>query len=118
MEDADFDPDLWLLATDATAGGEVTGYCCCRADVGDETPGLIDEVGVQRGWRRRGIARALLSHALKALQDRGLKGANLGVDSTNKNQAMSLYESVGMYVASSSHTYVKELRSGVNLVTQ
>lgn len=119
MEDEDFDPDLWFLATDATAGGEVAGYCCCYpADVRDDSNGLVDELGVRREWRRRGIARALLSHALKALQDHGLKDANIGVDSTNKNQAMSLYESVGMHVVSSSHTYVKELRSGINLVTQ
>jgi len=119
MEDEDFDPRLWFLATDATAGGEAVGYCCCYpADTSDEDIGLIDELGVRRNWRRRGISRALLTHSLRALQDRGLRGVNIGVDATNKNQAMSLYESAGMHIVSSSHTYVKELRPGVDLVTQ
>ncbi|MFC2079699.1 GNAT family N-acetyltransferase [Candidatus Bipolaricaulota bacterium] len=119
MADEDFDPNLWFLAIDATAGGEVAGYSCCYpADVGDDPLGQIDEIGVRRAWRRQGIGRALLTHSLRTLQDRGCKGANLRVDSDNKNQALALYESAGMHVVSSSHTYVKELRPGVNLVAQ
>ncbi|MCK5248020.1 GNAT family N-acetyltransferase, partial [Candidatus Bipolaricaulota bacterium] len=118
MDDDDFDSSLWFLATDA-ASGTVAGYCCCYAeDHGDDTVGLIDELGVRRDWRRRGIARALLTHALSVLQGGGLHGANLRVDSDNKKGALRLYESVGMDVISSTHTYVKELRPGVNLVTQ
>jgi len=58
MEEEDFDPALWFLATDTTVGGEVVGYCCCYpAETGDEGMGLIDELGVCRNWRRQGIGR-------------------------------------------------------------
>ena len=119
MEEADFDPDLWFLAIDTAARDTVAGYCCCYPQYrGDDTVGLIDEVGVCQAYRRQGIGRALLIHSLDALQRRGLKRALLTVDSDNKNQAMTLYESVGLSVVSSSQTYVKELRSGENLVAQ
>jgi len=118
MDDDDFDPNLWFLATD-TAHGTIAGYCCCYAeDHGDDTVGLVDELGVRRDWRRRGITRALLTHALSALQSKGLHGDNLRVDSDNKKGALRLYKSVGMDIVSSTLTYVKELRPRVNLVTQ
>lgn len=119
MEEDDYDPTLWFLAVDASAGETVAGYCCCYPEYrGDDTIGLIDEVGVCSAYRRRGIGRSLLLHALEQLQRRNLERAHLSVDSTNRNQAMTLYESVGLQVESSSQTYVKELRPGVNLVTQ
>jgi mycothiol synthase len=119
MQEDDFDPALWFLATGTAEGGAVAGYCLCYPENrGDVTMGLIDEVGVRRAWRRRGIARMLLLHALDVLKKQGLASATLCVDSINKKGALGLYESVGMAVASSSHTYVKELRPGENLVTQ
>jgi ribosomal protein S18 acetylase RimI-like enzyme len=68
---------------------------------------IPDKIG---NWRRRRIARALRNH--------WLDNTHLTMDSSNKNQALTLYESVGMHVTGSSHTYVKELRPGVNLVAQ
>ena len=119
MQEDDFDPALWFLATDTAAGGAVAGYCLCYPeDRGNVEVGLVDEVAVRRAWRRRGVARALLLHALDALKTRGLASASLRVDSENKKGALGLYESVGMTVVGSSHTCVKELRPGVNLVTQ
>ncbi len=118
MQEDDFDPALWFLAIDC-AQGEVAGYCLCYPeDRGNREMGLVDELGVRRNWRRRGIARALLLHGLAALKIRGLPRACLRVDSDNKKGALALYESVGMAVVSCSHTYVKELRPGVNLVTE
>jgi len=125
MQEDDFDPTLWFLAIDMTrseAGAEgdaVAGYCLCYPeDHGDTEVGLVDEIAVRRNWRRRGIARALLLRGLDALKERGLTRASLRVDSDNKKGALALYESVGMTVVSSSYTYVKELRQGIDLVTQ
>jgi mycothiol synthase len=50
---------------------------------------------VRRPWRRRGLARALLTRSLKMFQEMGMVEAALGVDSQNLNGAFRLYESVG-----------------------
>ena len=44
------------------------------------------------GWRRRGLAYALLGRSLALLKERGMTSAQLGVDSENDNQALTLYE--------------------------
>jgi hypothetical protein len=44
--------------------------------------------------------------------------AALTVDSENRTGAPALYERVGMRSVQVSHTHVKELRPGVNLVPQ
>ena len=54
------------------------------------------EDDARRDWRRRGIAHALLAHALGAFAGRGLARAGLGVDSENPTGANALYEDVGM----------------------
>ena len=118
MADEDFDPTLWFLASDKGTSGEVVGFCCCYpADGRSRRCGLIDELGVRPAWRRRGIARALLTHALRALKDRGLVAANLRADFAHREGAIDFYASVGMRVESRSHTYVKELRPGRDLVS-
>jgi ribosomal protein S18 acetylase RimI-like enzyme len=50
------------------------------------------------------------------MRARGLKAAELTVDSDNTSDALALYASVGMKVVSQNYTLVKELRSGRNLV--
>lgn len=110
----DFDPSLWFLAAE---GGEVCGFCCCYAEShGDKETGLVDEFGVRPAWRKRGIGRALLLESFRAMRARGLKAAELTVDSDNRSDALALYASVGMKVVSQNHTLVKELRAGRNLV--
>ena len=117
MADEDFDPALWFVAFDKATSGEVVGFCCCYpADGRNRSCGLIDELGVRPAWRRRGMGRALLTHALRALQERGLPAANLRADFAHREGAIDLYTSVGMRVEGRSHTYVKELRPGRNLV--
>jgi len=119
MDDDDFDPSLWFLAIDTAAAGKIAGYCCCYPTGSAEANmGMIDEIGVCREWQRHGIGRSLLTHSLKALQDRRVKGATLRVDTGNRNQALTFYGTAGFHATSSSHTYVKELRPGTNLVAQ
>jgi len=118
MRRDDFDPSLWFLPYD-TESGTVVGLCVCNASApGSPGLGRISDVGVCDAWRRRGIGRSLLRHAFGALAQRGLAGAVLVVDSENKSGAPALYERVGMRSVGANHTYVKELRPGVNLVPQ
>jgi mycothiol synthase len=57
--------------------------------------GWLDHISVRRPWRRRGLAGALIADSLRALRDRGLDEAALGVDAENPSGALRLYESLG-----------------------
>ncbi|MEE8593959.1 MAG: GNAT family N-acetyltransferase [Candidatus Bipolaricaulota bacterium] len=118
MQEDDFDASLWFLAH-AVEDNTIAGFCVCHTTAHrDQERGMINDLGVRPAWRRRGIGRALLLHAFAELARRGIKGAALNVDTGNKSGAPALYEHVGMHSAQASHTYVKELRPGVNLVPQ
>lgn len=109
-----FDPGLWFLATE---GSDLCGYCCTYAEShGDKTSGLVAEFGVRPEWRRRGIGRALLLEAFRAMHDRGLHAVELTVDSDNASGALGVYAEVGIKLVRENHTLVKELRQGRNLV--
>ena len=53
--------------------------------------GWTDPIFTRRRWRRRGLASACIGHTLVALRDRGMTSAQLGVDTQNPNDALSLY---------------------------
>ncbi|MGI8830797.1 MAG: GNAT family N-acetyltransferase, partial [Candidatus Limnocylindria bacterium] len=50
---------------------------------------------VRRPWRRRGLARALMTSSLVAAREAGFTSANLGVDTDSPTGANALYESLG-----------------------
>jgi GNAT superfamily N-acetyltransferase len=53
--------------------------------------GWTDPVFTRRAWRRRGLAFACLGRALLVLRDWGMTSAQLGVDTRNPNDALTLY---------------------------
>jgi mycothiol synthase len=119
MQDDDFDPSLWFLATDTTRDDAIAGLCVCQKEArGDSERGQINDVGVRPTWRQRGIGQALLLLAFSRLANHGIKGAVLTVDTQNKTGAPALYKRVGMRSVQANLTYVKELRPGINLVPQ
>jgi mycothiol synthase len=91
------DTTLWQVAW---AGDEIVGMV--RPFINDEENALQ---GVRRGWcenistgtawRGKGVASALICLALRALRDRGMTEAALGVDAQNETGALRLYESMG-----------------------
>jgi mycothiol synthase len=104
VEDPDTDVSLWVVAFDGDeiAGAVINGI---RADHAGVRVGWCDSVFTRRPWRQRGLARALIGRSLELLRDRGVGSASLGVDATNPNQALHLYESCGFRVASSATAY-------------
>lgn len=102
------DPTLWVVAYD---GDEVAGAVLNAIRDSGQGPvdGWLDSVFTRRPWRRRGLARALIARSLTRLRDRGARRALLGVDATNPNQALHLYESCGFAVASSATAYRKDI---------
>jgi GNAT superfamily N-acetyltransferase len=106
---ADFDPGLWFVAVD---GDEVAGVAFGRPRSGrDVNTAELDELGVRRAWRRRGIGVALLSAAFEEFSRRGIERAELGVDAESPTGATRLYERAGMHVAFSWEFWEKELRA-------
>jgi mycothiol synthase len=98
----EFDPSLWFVAVD---GEEIAGYALCRRHDADPELGWVDNLGVRRPWRRRGLAKALLHHAFAEFRGRGFGRVGLGVDAQSLTGANKLYESVGMRVARSWDVY-------------
>jgi mycothiol synthase len=94
---SDFRPDLTFIAM---AGDEVAGICLNV--VNRETnerqgvcEGWIQDLGVRRTWRKRGVASALLCASMRAFKTDGLDSAMLGVDTENPTGALGLYQRLG-----------------------
>jgi ribosomal protein S18 acetylase RimI-like enzyme len=89
-----FDPTLWYLLKE---GGILIGFILCT--VNEETRmGEVSHLGIQRSFRRRGLAHHLLDYAFHKLKERGMKTAALSVDSDSYTDATIVYQKAGMYV--------------------
>ena len=88
----DYDPSLWQVAW---AGEEVVGQVIPRIAKGRAE---IYEVSVRPAWRRRGIARTLLSLALLELQAREVDVVRLHTVAEFRTRAPDLYRSLGFRV--------------------
>lgn len=97
---ADFRPDLWRVAwdDDQVAGVVMNRILTAFNEETGERRGELAGVSVRRPWRRRGLARALVSASLRALRDEGMTSAVLGVDAENPTGALGVYESNGFAV--------------------
>lgn len=54
--------------------------------------GEILDLGVLKSYRRQGVGRALILHALEDLRNKGMTEVELEVDDSNEFKAISLYE--------------------------
>lgn len=91
------DLDLWQVAW---SGDRVVGivrpFINPAETTGAERPlGWCEHISVAADWRGRGVAKALISRALRALRDRGMAAAALGVDADNETGAVGLYRTMG-----------------------
>ena len=92
-----FDPALWKVAWE---GDRVAGMVLNRIDEAENARqrrrrGYTQDVFVLRPWRRRGLARALLTQSIEMFRDQGMDETALGVDTQNPSGALALYESAG-----------------------
>lgn len=106
-----FQPHLWKVAWD---GDEVVGMVgnFIAEDENKEYKrkrGYTEDIFVRRPWRKRGVARALLTQSIKMFQEMGMEETCLGVDTQNPNGAKRLYESVGYKETKRHTTYRKPL---------
>src|SRR5215204_5144905 len=83
----------------ARAGDAIAGVLVGRAGLAaDPEAGSVEELGVRRPWRGRGLGLALLHIAFDEFRRRGLARARLTVDSESPTGATRLYERAGMTV--------------------
>jgi mycothiol synthase len=104
LEAHDFDPDLSLVAE---RDGSLAGILLTRRWT-DDAAGFIDILAVHADARRRGLATALLTHAVAQFAAAGLHEAQLAVASDNP-RALALYGRVGMTVRFRADVYERPL---------
>jgi ribosomal protein S18 acetylase RimI-like enzyme len=96
------DPALWKVAFEADTGaiaGQVLNYVNAEENAAfGRSWGYTESISVQRAWRRRGVARALIAESMRMFRDMGLEHVALGVHTTNPNGAFPLYEGLGYRV--------------------
>lgn len=86
------DPTLWQIAWD---GQEIAGQVLSLIENGRAE---VFEVSVRPAWRRKGLARALLTRALQELREREVKVIRLRTVADFRTRASDLYRSVGFRV--------------------
>ena len=75
----------------------------------DRKRGYTEGVGVAREWRRRGLARALISRSLRAQKEAGMADSALVADSDSTSGVTNLYESCGFQIVKRDTVYRKPL---------
>ena len=86
------DPTFWQVAWN---GNQIAGQVLSVIENGRAE---VFEVSVRPAWRRRGLGRALVSHAVHILCARGMNVIRLHTNSDFRTRARDLYHSVGFRV--------------------
>jgi ribosomal protein S18 acetylase RimI-like enzyme len=99
-EEPTYDPSLWKVAW---AGDEIAGGVLNYVDRQENLEyarkrGYTEPIWVRRPWRRRSLARSLLTQSIEMFRDMGMEEIALGVDVQNPHGALCLYERVGYQV--------------------
>ena len=105
------DPDLWKIAWE---GDQVAGMVLNFLNEKENEEyhrlrGWTEDISVRKPWRRRGLARALLTRSLQMFKVMGMDHAALGVDTQNLTGALDLYKGVGFIVEKRQTAYRKKL---------
>jgi ribosomal protein S18 acetylase RimI-like enzyme len=110
MKSLDYRPELDLVAIASDGTLAAFSYCMIEAANNQRLgvrDGWVGDLGTRRGYRKRGLARALLAASMRAFKNAGMDTAKLGVDTENPNGALRLYESVGFQKAETWLSYIK-----------
>ncbi|RSM63576.1 GNAT family N-acetyltransferase [Amycolatopsis sp. WAC 01376] len=98
-----FQPETSFLLRDDATGAAVGMLVTLWWEADTEATGVRDAhfmvVGTLREYRRRGVAGALIGHALRAAADQGYDRASLNVDSADPAGAFGVFEKAGFVPA-------------------
>lgn len=104
LGESTFDPSLWKVAFNAD---RVVGAVLNRVDPGENerfgfNRAYTEDISVQREWRGRGVAKALITASVAMLRDMGFDEAALAVHTDNPTGALKLYQGLGYSATESS----------------
>ncbi len=110
-----FQPDLWQVAWDV-ASNQVVGTVLTFIHHAENKQfnrqrGYTEGIGVDRSWRRRGLARALISRSLQAQKAAGMTESALVADSDSTSNVVRLYENCGFQIVKKDTLYRKPVGS-------
>lgn len=71
--------------------------------------GYIDMLGVRQAWRNRGIATALVAHAMRAYAADGIEYAAVGVDAAAPSKTYGLFSTLDFEAIRSSTMFIIEI---------
>lgn len=108
-----FQPNLWQVAWDI-ATNQVVGHVLTFIHHEENKQfkrkrGFTEGIGVDRSWRRRGVARALISRSLQAQKAAGMTESALAADSDSSSGVIRLYESCGFQIVKRDTIYRKPM---------
>ena len=110
-----FQPDLWQVAWDV-ASNQVVGTVLTFIHHAENKQfnrqrSYTEGIGVDRSWRRRGLARALISRSLQDQKAAGMTESALVADSDSTSNVVCLYESCGFQIVKKDTLYRKPMGS-------
>ncbi len=108
-----FQPHLWQVAWEITTN-QIVGHVLTFIDDDENEQfnrkrGYTEGIGVDKSWRRRGVARALISRSLQAQKAAGMTESALVADSDSTSNVIRLYESCGFQIVKRDTIYRKSL---------
>lgn len=106
-----FQPQLWQVAWEI-ATNRIVGHVLTFIDADENEQfnrkrGYTEGIGVDAAWRRRGVARALISRSLQAQKAAGMRESALAADSDSTSNVIQLYESCGFQITKRDTIYRK-----------
>ena len=103
------DITLWKIAWEGDrVVGQVRSFI--NSDENEEygrLRGYTENISTIKEWRGKGVARALICESIRALRERGMQEAGLGVHTENPTGAFHLYSSLGFVAHATSTVYEK-----------
>ncbi|HLR57339.1 MAG TPA: GNAT family N-acetyltransferase [Beutenbergiaceae bacterium] len=115
-EDREFLTPEWsfLVLDNSSDRSKVVGYLLSGRYEQDWdslgwTEGYIDMLGVRQAWRNRGIATALVAHAMKIYAGEGIEYAAVGVDAAAPSKTYGLFSTLDFEAIRSSTMFAIEI---------
>lgn len=97
VTDPKFQPQLWKIAWDGDQPvGNIWNYILHNQNQNyNRLRAYTEAISVRKPWRRKGVARALLTRSIQMFRDMGMGETYLRVDTQNSSQALNFYKEMG-----------------------
>lgn len=110
LKEPTFMPELWQVAWDGDqVAGMAENHIPQENQAFGRKRGHTQIIFVMPRWRRRGLAKALLSKSLAMMREMGLTEASLDAETQNTSGEIQLYEKMGYHAVKKYAHYVKPL---------